>query len=97
MEAGSRQPKERETAIPALNAAVEAMSLAEKISTIAPARSIFQWLRQSTSYGDQGMFPTLLQRSTPGLHPAGTRRLMKRIRSSSGYCAPIYAGHFMTG
>jgi len=55
------------------------------------------WLRQRTSYGDQGMFPALLQQSTPGLRLARTKLLMKWIMSSSGYCAPIYAGKLTGG
>ena len=41
MEAESKRPKGQEAAISALNAAVEAMNLAEKISTIAPAKTVF--------------------------------------------------------
>ena len=41
MEAESQQPKGREAAISALNEAVEAMNLAEKISTITPAKTTF--------------------------------------------------------
>ena len=41
METGSKQPKGREAAISALNAVVGAMNLAEKISTIAPAKAVF--------------------------------------------------------
>lgn len=41
MEAESPQPKGRESIIAALNAAIEAMKLAEKISSIAPAKTVF--------------------------------------------------------
>ena len=41
MAAESKQPKGREGTISALNAAAEAMNLAEKISTITPAKAIF--------------------------------------------------------
>ena len=41
MEAGSQQPKGREAAISALNAAIEAMNHAEKTSTITPAKTVF--------------------------------------------------------
>ena len=42
MEIESKKPRGRETAISALNAAVEAMNLAEKISTITPAKTVFR-------------------------------------------------------
>ena len=41
MEAESKQPKGREETISPLNAAIEAMDLAEKISTITPAKTVF--------------------------------------------------------
>jgi len=41
MEAESQQPTGREAAISALNAAVEAMNLVEKNSTITPAKTVF--------------------------------------------------------
>ena len=41
MKAESQRPKGREDAIPALNAAIEALNLAEKISSIAPAKAAF--------------------------------------------------------
>ena len=40
MEAESQRPKGRDDNISALDAAVEAMNLAEKISTITPAKSL---------------------------------------------------------
>ena len=40
MEPESQRPKGREAAISALNAAIGAMNLAEKISTIAPAKTV---------------------------------------------------------
>ena len=55
------------------------------------------WLRQRTSYGDQGMFPALLQRSTPGLRLTRTKLLTKWTTSSSGHCAPISARHLTGG
>jgi len=41
MEAESQQPKKQEDAIPALNAAIEALDLAEKNSSITPAKTVF--------------------------------------------------------
>jgi hypothetical protein len=41
METESQQPKGQERTISELNAAVEAMNLAEKASTITPARTVF--------------------------------------------------------
>jgi len=41
MDAKSRRPKDREGAISALNAAIEAMNLAEGLSTITPAKEVF--------------------------------------------------------
>ena len=41
MEAKSQQPKGREGAISALNAAIEALSVAEKTSSVAPAKDVF--------------------------------------------------------
>ena len=37
----SKRPKEREGAISALNAAIEALNLAKDISSIAPAKAVF--------------------------------------------------------
>jgi hypothetical protein len=37
----SQRPKGREGAISTLNAAIEAMDLAEKISSITPAKAVF--------------------------------------------------------
>ena len=37
----SQQPKERENAVSLLNAAIDAMDLAEKISSITPAKAVF--------------------------------------------------------
>jgi len=37
----SQLPKEREGVISALNVAIEGMSLAKEISTVAPAKAIF--------------------------------------------------------
>jgi len=56
MEVGSERPGERETAISALNAAVEAMGFTEKISTITPAWQGCFWLRQRTSYAIRACF-----------------------------------------
>jgi len=41
MEAESKQPKGQGAIISPLNAAIEAMDLAEKISTITPAKTVF--------------------------------------------------------
>ena len=41
MEVESKRSKRREDAISALNAAIEAANLAEKISCIAPAKTLF--------------------------------------------------------
>jgi len=41
MEAESQQPKEREGAISALNAAIDALNLAKEISTVTPAKAVF--------------------------------------------------------
>jgi len=41
MEAESKQPKEREGAISALDVAIEAMNLAKEISSITPAKAVF--------------------------------------------------------
>ena len=41
MEAKSQRPKGREGAISALNAAIEALNLANELSTIAPAKTVF--------------------------------------------------------
>jgi len=41
MEAESQRPNERESAISALNAAIEDLNLAEKISSIPPAKAVF--------------------------------------------------------
>jgi len=41
MEFESQRSTWREAVIPALNGAVEAMNLAEKISSIAPAKTVF--------------------------------------------------------
>jgi len=41
MEPESQQPKGREATISALHEATEAMNLAEKISSIAPAKTVF--------------------------------------------------------
>jgi len=41
MDAKSRRPKERESAIPALNAAIEATNLAKEIAGIASANAAF--------------------------------------------------------
>ena len=41
MEAGARQPKEYEGSISALNAAIEALNLAEEVATIALAKAVF--------------------------------------------------------
>jgi len=41
MKAGSQQPEGREGAIERLNAAIEAANLAEKVSSIAPAKIAF--------------------------------------------------------
>ena len=41
MKTGSEQPKGREGAIERLNAAIEATTLAEKVSPIAPAKIVF--------------------------------------------------------
>jgi len=40
METGSQRPEGREGAISALNAAIEAVNLAEKISSIPPAKTV---------------------------------------------------------
>ena len=37
----SQRPKERENAVSLLNAAIDAMDLAEKISSITPAKAVF--------------------------------------------------------
>lgn len=41
MESESKKPKGRNAAISALNGAIEAVNLAEKISTIVPAKTVF--------------------------------------------------------
>ena len=41
MKAGSQQPKGREDAISALNAAIKALNLADKNSRITPAKTVF--------------------------------------------------------
>jgi len=41
MDAKSRRPKDREGAISALNAAIEAMNVAEGLSTITPTKDVF--------------------------------------------------------
>jgi len=41
MKAESQRPKGREGTISALNAATEAMNLAENLSSIAPAKAVF--------------------------------------------------------
>jgi len=41
MKAGSQQPEEREDAISALDAAIEALNLADKNSGVTPAKSVF--------------------------------------------------------
>jgi hypothetical protein len=41
MSAGSKQPKGREDPVSALNAAIEALNLADGVSTIAPANTVF--------------------------------------------------------
>ena len=41
MKAESQQPKGREDVIEELNATIEATTLAEKVSTIAPAKIVF--------------------------------------------------------
>jgi len=41
MEPESKKPKGRRAAISALNGAIEAVNLAEKISTIPPAKTVF--------------------------------------------------------
>jgi len=41
MKAGSQQPEVQEGAIERLNAAIEAANLAEKVSSIAPAKIVF--------------------------------------------------------
>ena len=41
MEAISQRPEGREGAISALNAAIRALSVAEKISSVAPAKAVF--------------------------------------------------------
>jgi len=41
MKPGSQQPEGREDAIERLNAAIEATNLAEKVSSIAPAKIVF--------------------------------------------------------
>jgi hypothetical protein len=45
MEAESEQPEGQEGTISALNAAIEAMNLAEKISTITPIKAVFGSVR----------------------------------------------------
>ena len=42
MEAGSQQPKGQESAISALNTAIKALSVAEKTSSVAPAKPVFR-------------------------------------------------------
>ena len=41
MKTESQRPKGRKSAIPALNAAIETLNLAEKTSSIAPAKVVF--------------------------------------------------------
>ena len=41
MSTKSQRPKGREGAVSTLNAAIEAMDLAEKISSITPAKAVF--------------------------------------------------------
>ena len=41
MEAKSQRPKERDGAVSALNAAIEALNLAKEISSITPAKAVF--------------------------------------------------------
>jgi len=41
MEAKSQRPNEQEGAISALNAAIEDLNLAEKVSSIPPAKAVF--------------------------------------------------------
>ena len=41
MEAKSQRPKEREGAVSALNAAIEALNLAKELSSITPAKAVF--------------------------------------------------------
>lgn len=41
MEDESQRPKEQESATSALNAAIEAMNLAQEVSCIAPAKAVF--------------------------------------------------------
>ena len=41
MEAKSQRSKEHQGAVSALNAAIKALSLAEKISSITPAKAVF--------------------------------------------------------
>ena len=41
MDAESRQQKERKDATSALNAAIQAMDLAKRLSTVAPAKDVF--------------------------------------------------------
>ena len=41
MEAKSRRPKGRESAISALNVAIEVLNLAKEVSSITPAKAVF--------------------------------------------------------
>ena len=41
MASKSQQPKERDGVISALNVAIEGLSLAKELSTIAPAKAVF--------------------------------------------------------
>ena len=47
MDVESRQQKERKDATSALNAAIDAMDLAERLSTVAPAKDVFSHVSAS--------------------------------------------------
>jgi hypothetical protein len=90
METKFQRPRGREGDISALNAAIQSLKLAENISNIIPAKTVFAFVITLLTI-DKGMFPALLQQPTPGLHLARTQWLMNWIVSSSDYFVPISA------
>ena len=52
MEAESQRPKEQEGSVTALNAAIEAMNLAEELPSITPAKAVF---------GSVSVVPTMIR------------------------------------
>jgi len=86
MEAESQRPKEREGAISALDAAIEAMNLAKELSSITPAKAVFGSVSVVLTMTRVSFLPACVDRSRAEMYlglddqPGGLRRTRASLR-----------------